>query len=174
MGKTPDWSLKPVVEIFILVLQIDNTTPSTFIIVVIVKTWKNYLYNHGHIVWTCWTLIQFIYKIVVLPGASMVAQLVKNHLQCGRPWFDSWVRKIPWRRDRRPTPIFLGFPGGSDGKELPPAMWEIWVRSLGWKDLLEEGMTTHSSILAWRIPMDRGTWQAVVHGVAKSWTQLSD
>ena len=37
-----------------------------------------------------------------------------------------------------------------------PAMQETWVRSLGWEDLLEEGMATHSSTLAWRIPMDRG------------------
>ena len=55
-----------------------------------------------------------------------------------------------------------------------PAMWETWVWSLGWEDPLEEGMATHSSILAWRIPMDRGAWQATVHGVAKSWTPLSD
>ena len=34
----------------------------------------------------------------------------------------------------------------------PPAMWETWVRSLGWEDPLEEGKATHSSILAWRIP----------------------
>ena len=34
----------------------------------------------------------------------------------------------------------------------PPAMWETWVRSLGWEDALEKGMTTHFSILAWRIP----------------------
>ena len=34
----------------------------------------------------------------------------------------------------------------------PPAMWETWVRSLAWEDPLEEGMATHSSILAWRIP----------------------
>ena len=39
----------------------------------------------------------------------------------------------------------------------PPAIRETWVRSLGWEDPLEEGMGTHSSILAWRIPMDRGT-----------------
>ena len=38
----------------------------------------------------------------------------------------------------------------------PPAMRETWVGSLGWEDPLEEGMATHSSILAWRIPMDRG------------------
>ena len=53
-----------------------------------------------------------------------------------------------------------------------PAMQETWVQSLGWKDPLEEGMATHSSILAWRIPMDRGTWWATVHRVTKSQTQL--
>ena len=56
----------------------------------------------------------------------------------------------------------------------PPAMQDTWVRSLGWEDPLEEGMVTHSSILAWRIPMDRGAWQATVHGVTKRWTRLSD
>ena len=52
-----------------------------------------------------------------------------------------------------------------------PAMWETWVQSLGWEDPLEEGMATRSSILAWRIPMDRGAWRATVHGVTKSRTQ---
>ena len=42
-----------------------------------------------------------------------------------------------------------------------PAMWETWVRSLGWEDPLEEGMAIPSSILAWRIPMDRGAWWAI-------------
>ena len=51
-----------------------------------------------------------------------------------------------------------------------PAMGETWVRSLGWKDPLEEGMATRSSILAWRIPMDRGAWRATVHEVINSWT----
>ena len=55
-----------------------------------------------------------------------------------------------------------------------PAMQETQVRSLGWEDPLEEGIATHSNILAWRIPMDRGSWWATVHGVAKSRTQLSD
>ena len=45
---------------------------------------------------------------------------------------------------------------------------ETLVQSLGWKDPLEEGMATYSSILAWRIPMDRGAWQATVHGVKES------
>ena len=41
----------------------------------------------------------------------------------------------------------------------------------GWEDPLEEGMATHSSILAWRVPMDREAWQAAIHGVVKSWTR---
>ena len=51
-----------------------------------------------------------------------------------------------------------------------PAMQETWVQSLGQEDSLEEGMTTHSSILAWRIPMDREAWWAIVHRVAKHQT----
>ena len=49
----------------------------------------------------------------------------------------------------------------------PPAMWETWVRSLAQEHPLEEGMATHSSILAWKIPMDRGAWRATVHGGRK-------
>ena len=54
----------------------------------------------------------------------------------------------------------------------PPAMQETQGPSLGWEDPLEEGMATHSSILAWRIPMDRGVWLAAVHGVAICHTYL--
>ena len=53
-------------------------------------------------------------------------------------------------------------------------MQETWVKSLGWEDPLEEGLATHSSILACRTPMDKGAWQATVHGVAKNWTGLND
>ena len=75
-----------------------------------------------------------------------------------------------------------GIRGGQSGNtsvqlvqvKNPPAMQETWVRLLGWEDPLEEGVATHSSILAWRIPMDRDGWWATVHGVAKSGTQLSD
>ena len=48
-----------------------------------------------------------------------------------------------------------------------PAMQKIWIQSLGWEDALEKEMATHFNILAWRIPMDRGAWQATVHGVAE-------
>ena len=71
--------------------------------------------------------------------------------------------------------ISLGFPGGSVGKESACNLGDLGLipgleRSAGWKDPLEEGMATHSSILDWRIPVDRGTWWAAVHGVTKSWT----
>ena len=55
----------------------------------------------------------------------------------------------------------------------PPTMWETWVRFLGWEDPLEEGMATHCSILAWRIPKYRGVWQATVHGITKNWAEPS-
>ena len=49
----------------------------------------------------------------------------------------------------------------------PPAMQKTWIRSLGWENILEEGMATHSSSLSSRIPTDRGAWRAAIHGVAK-------
>ena len=79
----------------------------------------------------------------------------------------SWVSCIG--RQIICLPIFLSVPGGSAGKEST-AMRETWVRSLGWEDPLEEDMATHSSTLAWGSPVDRGTWRAAVHRVAKSQT----
>ena len=49
--------------------------------------------------------------------ASLVAQLIKNRPQCRRPGFDPWVGKIPWRRERLPTPVF--WPGESHGLYSP-------------------------------------------------------
>ena len=70
--------------------------------------------------------------------------------------------------------LFLASLVAQTVKCLPP-MQETWVQSLGGEDPLEEGMATHSGILAWRIPMDRGAWQTTVHRVAESDTteQLS-
>ena len=60
----------------------------------------------------------------------------------------------------------MGFPDGSVVKNQP-AMQETWVQSLGWEDPLEKEMATHFSLLEWRIPMDRGGWQATVHGATR-------
>ena len=65
--------------------------------------------------------------------ASLVAHLVKNPLQCRKPWFNSWAWKIPWRRHRLLTPVFLGFPGSSDRlRSLPPnfSLSPQWFRSI--------------------------------------------
>ena len=61
-------------------------------------------------------------------------------------------------------------------KDVPTnqEMQQTGVQSLSQEDPLDEGMATHSSILAWRIPMDREAWWATVHGVKMSQTRLSD
>ena len=84
-----------------------------------------------------------------------------------RPRFHSWVAKFPWRKGRLPAPVFLGFSGGSDGKESTYNVGDLGSIS-GLGRSLEEGMATHSSILAWRLPIDRGAWQATDHGVTES------
>ena len=67
----------------------------------------------------------------------------------------------------------ISFKGASLVGQLvknPRPMWETWVLFLHWEDPLEKGKATHSSILAWKNPMDRGAWWVTVHGVAKSRT----
>ena len=67
--------------------------------------------------------------------------------------------------------LLVGFPGDSDDKESACNAGDL-SRSLGWEDLLEKEMATHPSILAWRIPMDRGVWQVAAHGITKTQTRL--
>ena len=90
-----------------------------------------------------------------------------------RPHLDSWVRKFPWRRYRLPTPVFWGFPHGSDGKEST-----CNARDLG----LIPGLGRspgggHGNPLQYSFqenPMDWGAWRATFHGVTKSQTRLSN
>ena len=67
----------------------------------------------------------------------------------------------------------MGFPGGSDSKESTCNAGDLGS-ILGWEDPLDEGMTTPSSILAWRIPIDREAWQSTVREDTKSQIRLSD
>ena len=78
-----------------------------------------------------------------------------------------------WRRGGFCGPTSNGGTSLMSVKDLP-TMQETRVRSLGWENPMEEGIATHSSILAWRIPMDRGAWWDTVKGVTKSRTWLSD
>ena len=76
-----------------------------------------------------------VFLTLVIPElrASLVAQLVKNPPAMPETLFDSWIGKIRWRRDRLPTPVFLGFPCGSAGKESArDDLGWINVVDLGW------------------------------------------
>ena len=78
-----------------------------------------------------------------------------------------WVRKFPWRRDKLPTPVFLGFSGGSDSKESACSVGNLGLipgleRSPG------EGNGYPLQYSGLENFMDRGVWQAVVHGVKES------
>ena len=84
--------------------------------------------------------------------ASLIAQWVKNPPAIQRHRFDSWVRKICWRRDRLPTPVFLGFTYGSAGEESACNVGDLgsipWVGKIPWR----RQELPNSSIPAWRIP----------------------
>ena len=71
----------------------------------------------------------------------------KNPPAQRRPQLDSWVRKIPWRRDSSPL-HYSWVSLVAQTVKNPPAKKEIWIRPQAWADTLEEGMATHSSILA--------------------------
>ena len=101
---------------------------------------------------------------VVRAVARLVRSKVRGLLCCFAS--EAWIRLLQFD--------FLNTPLVAQRVKNLPSMWETWVRSLCWEDPLEEGMTTHSSILAWRIPMDRGAWWAIVCKVVKSWTWLSN
>ena len=83
--------------------------------------------------------------------------------------FDSWVRKICWRRDRLPTPVSLGFPGGSAGKESACNAGDLGsMPGLGRSPGEGNGNPLQYSGL--ENPMDRGALWAIDYGVAKSRT----
>ena len=74
---------------------------------------------------------------------SLVAQLAKNPPAMQDILVQSLCQGVPLEKDRLPTPVFLGFPDGSDGKESP-AMWKTWFQSLGWEDSLEGQAWQHT------------------------------
>ena len=128
-------------------------------------------------------------------GISLVVQCLRLHFHCRGwslyPWLGNWSWHGQKGGGGRSKQTFLRR-RHTDGQKAHekmlnitnywaslvaqivknlPAMQETWVQSLGWEDLLKEGMATHSSILAWRIPTNRRAWQATAHGVAMSWTK---
>ena len=104
---------------------------------------------------------------------SLVAQLVKNPPAMQETLIRLLGQAVP---PGEGTGYPLQYSWASLAAQMvknPPALQETWVWSLGWEDPMEEGMATHSSILAWRISSNRGAWRAMVYRVAKSQTWLS-
>ena len=101
---------------------------------------------------------------------GIIRQVCQGDFLCPfhkRTWMHSsffWIEAL----------LTLGFLGDSVVKNpsAPQEPQEMQARPLCREDPLEEGLATHSSILAWRIPMDSGAWQATVYGVIENWTQL--
>ena len=90
--------------------------------------------------------------------------MAKNHPQCKRPQFDSWVGKNCWRRDRLPTLVFLGFPGGSAGKESACNAGDLGsIPGLGRSPGEEKSYPLQYSGL-------ENSRDCIVHGVEKSQT----
>ena len=100
---------------------------------------------------------------------SLIVQLVKNLPAMQKtPIFNFWVGKIRWRRDRLPTPVFLGFPCGSAGKESACNVGDLGsIPGLGRYPGEGKGYPLQYSEL-------ENSMDCIVHGVAKSRTQLSD
>ena len=90
----------------------------------------------------------------------------RPRLQGRRPRLDSRVRKVPWRRDRLPTPVFLGFPGGSDGKESACSVGGLGLIS-GLGRSPGGGNSYPLQCSGLENPMDRGAWWATLHWVTK-------
>ena len=100
--------------------------------------------------------------------ASLIAQWVKNLPAKRRPWFDSWVGETPWRRDRLPTPVSWGFPGGSAGKEYACNAGDLdSIPGSGRSPGKGKGYPLQYS-------GEENSRDCIVHGVAKDQTQLSD
>ena len=101
-----------------------------------------------------------------LLGGSLVAQQLKTLLQCNRSQFDTWAGKICWRRGSLLTPVFLGFPGSSAGKESTCNSGDLgstpgWGRSpWEWNSYLLQYSGLENSMYC------------IVHGVANIQTQL--
>ena len=107
-------------------------------------------------------------RVFLIFNRILIAQLVKNLPAVRRLQFNSWVRKICWRWDRLPMPVFLGFPCGSAGKESTCNVGDLGsISGLGRSPGEEKGYPLQNSGL-------ENSMDCIAYGVTKSWTRLSD
>ena len=110
-----------------------------------------------------WTRLKWLSS-----SSSSSSSVAKELVNCRRPRFDSWDGKIHWRRDRPPIPIFLGFPGGSVGKESTCNAGDLGsIPGLGRSPGKGKGHPLQYFGL-------ENSMDCIVHGVTKNQTWLSD
>ena len=110
------------------------------------------------------SVLSLVWELRVFPGGSDGKESARNVEDLG---LIPGLRRSPGEGIGHPLQYSSASLVAQMVKNLP-AIWETWVQSLGQEYRLEKGMPTHSSILAWRIPMDRGAWWVTVHGVAQT------
>ena len=129
------------------------------------------------IIWVV-LILTFYFVLGLADWVSLVAQTVKNLLQCKRPRFNSWVRKMPWSREWQPTPVQTG----KFWPQPPIPQWLSCKESVCNAGASEDMASIHGSVRSLggghgnplqccylENPMDRGVWWATVHRVTKSW-----
>ena len=128
----------------------------------------------------CWSCVWALWTSQPLTEVSLLAGIPAYFLGLNAPFTCPWDTIGPSTSSRLTwwqiftSYCFLWASLVAQMVKNLPAIQETWVQYLGWEDPLEEGMATHSSLLAWRSPIDKEAWQATVHGVTKSQTQLTD
>ena len=131
--------------------------------------YQHFIPFYGWIIFYYMYIPQFVYPFIYWSTFGLLPPFdCRLCLQCRRPWFDSWIRKIGWRRDRPPTPVFLGFPDGSAPKQSACNVGDLGsIPGLGISP--GEGNSYPLQYFGLEYSMDY-----IVHGVTKSRTQLSD
>ena len=127
--------------------------------------------------WGCHPLSQFQLSLPWQPVSGIKMSNTKQEglsiLKCRRPQFESWDWKIPWRRDRLPIAVFMGFPGGADGKESACNAGDLGLIP-GLRRAPGRGHGNPLQYSCLENPHGKGAWWATVHGVTKSWVWWSN
>ena len=136
-----------------------------------VPSWWLWPWSRKTLGWTCSGLhpcaVNGVGVDIQKPGlGAMCPDLARGRFTVSSPNHDS-----PWRRDRLPSSVFLGFLGSSDSESTCSVEDLGSIPGLGRSP--GGGCGNPFSTLAWRIPMDRGAWRTIVHAVTKDQTQLS-
>ena len=117
----------------------------------------------------------YLFLLIILAWASYVALQVKNAPVMQKTRFDSWVGKIPWRRDKLPTPVFLDFPCGSPGKDSACNVGEICQQCgrPGFDSLVGKILQSREQLVPLQYSGLENSMDYTVHGVTKSQTKVS-